>query len=258
MARAFSSSTHNLRTSGGALAYAPTFDGTISIWINPAWNAGDSAQHVFWQYNTSGTSSFISFQKFSDNKIYVGQFLSTVDIRISVNDTALFSSGVWANWIYDWSDAANTQTIYRNNSSVGSRSTTFSTAVTAHNEFTLGNQGSAFTQVNCNSRLAEYGEWNVVLTAGERAALAAGVSPLLVRPSNLKRYRPLSGFVTPENDWVAGDALTVTSAASYPHPRVIMPRRRRMNVASVVVPPTFKSAWAVNANSIMQPGNGTT
>ncbi len=37
----------------------------------------------------------------------------------------------------------------------------------------------------------EEANWNVALTDAEVAALASGVSPLLVRPENLVRYRPL-------------------------------------------------------------------
>lgn len=42
-------------------------------------------------------------------------------------------------------------------------------------------------------RLAELGFWNVALTAVEIAELAAGASPLMVRPQSLQAYYPLHG-----------------------------------------------------------------
>lgn len=45
--------------------------------------------------------------------------------------------------------------------------------------------------VPMSGRIAEVGIWNIALTAAEIAVLAAGYSPLLVRPQNLVFYAPL-------------------------------------------------------------------
>lgn len=56
-----------------------------------------------------------------------------------------------------------------------------------------------------NGRIAEVAIWNVSLGAEEAAALAKGVSPLLVRPgSGLKAYWPLYGVAFGEPDLSGG------------------------------------------------------
>ena len=80
-------------------------------------------------------------------------------------------------------------------------------------------------------RLAEAGVWNVALSDSEMEALAAGMSPLMVRPDALKAYWPLfpgegAGDAT---DWAGSNPMveggTVTATAHppqiiYPHEQI--------------------------------------
>lgn len=66
-----------------------------------------------------------------------------------------------------------------------------------------------------DGRIAEAGVWNVALTAAEIAALAKGVSPLLVHPGNLKGYWPIWGIASPEAD-LSGNANNPTINGSLP------------------------------------------
>lgn len=68
-------------------------------------------------------------------------------------------------------------------------------------------------------RIAETGFWNsTILTANEIAALAKGVSPLLVRPAGLTLYCPLYGNETNEQDFGPNRyAMTVTGALKQNH-----------------------------------------
>lgn len=79
-----------------------------------------------------------------------------------------------------------------------------------------------------NGRIAEAGIWDVVLTTGEIAQLAAGCSPLLIRPSALVSYVPISGAADPELDWMGGGGFTLsgTAAKAAGPPRIIMPEHR--------------------------------
>ena len=62
--------------------------------------------------------------------------------------------------------------------------------------------GQSENNTNRHSGLiAEAAIWNVALTDGEVATLAAGISPLRVRPSALVGYWPLFGTSSPENDY---------------------------------------------------------
>ena len=71
--------------------------------------------------------------------------------------------------------------------------------------------------------LAEIAIWNVALSPGELAALAKGVSPLLIRPQSLKGYWPLLGTGSPERDYSGqGNAATIVgSVAAGNHPPVM-------------------------------------
>ena len=67
--------------------------------------------------------------------------------------------------------------------------------------------------------------WNVVLTDAEFASLAAGLSPLKVRPESLVFYAPHLGRDATEIDIIGARNLTVTGAvASADEPRLIRPR----------------------------------
>lgn len=60
-----------------------------------------------------------------------------------------------------------------------------------------GSIGSQFV-----GRLAHLAMWDVVLSQLEITALSRGVSPLAIRPANLKCYVPYFGDDTTEKDWV--------------------------------------------------------
>jgi hypothetical protein len=71
--------------------------------------------------------------------------------------------------------------------------------------------------------LAEAAIWNIALTATDLAALAAGVSPLLVRPDALVAYWPILGQYSPEIDIRAHNDVTVNGATAAAHPRMFWP-----------------------------------
>lgn len=90
-----------------------------------------------------------------------------------------------------------------------------------------------------NGTIAEVGMWNVGLTDADAASLAAGFSPLLVRPQGLVFYAPLSGSV---RDW-KGLSLTDNSTTGGEHPRVfrsagVLTRKRAGLLASWMIPVT--------------------
>ena len=114
--------------------------------------------------------------------------------------------------------AANARQVWLDNGGNGSSSTsltpgtlTKTTAGAYDNGGTLGG--------NVAHELADIAVWSVTLTSDERASLAAGVSPLLIRPDKLEIYLPL---MRGGNDYMGG-AFTVTAASVVDHPRVYMP-----------------------------------
>lgn len=75
--------------------------------------------------------------------------------------------------------------------------------------------------------IAECAIWSVALDAAEIGALAAGFSPLLIRPASLVFYAPLIGAGDPERDIRGGLSLPYGAAGAaptvVPHPRVFKP-----------------------------------
>ena len=79
-----------------------------------------------------------------------------------------------------------------------------------------------------NGKLAECAAYSVVLTAAEIATLAAGFSPLFVRPDKLIGYWPLGGPLTAatSGDDVTGtdgDLTAFNSPAAFSHPYQVWP-----------------------------------
>lgn len=121
--------------------------------------------------------------------------------------------------------AANARQVWLDNAGNGSNATsltpgtlTKTTAGAYDNGGTLGG--------NVAHELADIAVWSVALTSDERASLAAGVSPLLIRPDKLEIYLPL---MRGGNDYMGG-AFTVTGATVADHPRVYMPSRAQQLV----------------------------
>lgn len=121
--------------------------------------------------------------------------------------------------------AANARQVWLDNGGNGSSSTsltpgtlTKTTAGAYDNGGTIGG--------NVAHELADIAVWSVALTSDERASLAAGVSPLLIRPDKLEIYLPL---MRGGNDYMGG-AFTVTDATVADHPRVYMPSRAQQLV----------------------------
>ena len=102
-----------------------------------------------------------------------------------------------------------------------------------------------------NDTIADIGLWNVALSAEEWAALAAGASPLLVRPSALVGYWPLRGRGTDEEDWVGGRLMSanngpITVADS---PRIIVPSSYLLIAEPVAASGTATDLTSQNADS---------
>ena len=81
---------------------------------------------------------------------------------------------------------------------------------------------------------AECGIWNVALTDAEVVVLAAGYSPLLVRPQNLVAYWPL--IRDTDDDIVGGYSMTpVNSPTVAAHPRVFYPGMPHVGYAAAAI-----------------------
>jgi hypothetical protein len=78
------------------------------------------------------------------------------------------------------------------------------------------------------------------------AALAAGVSPLLIRPQYLVSYLPLLGRATDEEDWVRGGVWTNNNSATVGDSGAIVGPRRQ----SIFLPAAVGNTILVPAGSL--------
>jgi len=124
----------------------------------------------------------------------------------SVASTTGYSAGAWFHGCVMWS-ASNTAAAYINGGSKGTGSTSATVSANCSGACRVGRRGTTATGY-MNGRIAEAGIWNVELNDNEVAYLAAGVSPLRVRPESLVAYWPLKGLSSPEPDWRSATGAT--------------------------------------------------
>jgi hypothetical protein len=90
------------------------------------------------------------------------------------------------------------------------------------NVTSIGRVGDSTPVDYMDGRIAEVGIWDVALTDAEIAILAAGFSPLFIRPQNLVAYWPL--IRDEDQDRVGGYGFTAYNTPTIGvHPPVIMP-----------------------------------
>lgn len=116
--------------------------------------------------------------------------------------------------------ASNDHSVYLDGGNVGTN--TVSRAPTGVDRTSIGRHGAATPGQYMGGRLAECGIWNAALNADEISSLAAGYSPLFVRPQSLVAYWPL--IRDEDQDRVGGFDLTAFNTPTISdHPPIIYP-----------------------------------
>jgi hypothetical protein len=134
---------------------------------------------------------------------------------------AATSSGYSANtWHHAAAvfDAVDSRAVFIDGGGKGTNATSVTPA--SLDQTAIGVQLGIGVSGGTSGRVAEVGIWDVALTDAEVAVLAAGYSPLLVRPQNLVFYAPLVREIL---DVVGGVSLTNTGSTVGDHPRVLLP-----------------------------------
>lgn len=228
MARSFDG-TANAKLTLGSAVYA-TYPFTMAAWAYPT--------------NDAITSSVIT-QSGSVNGNYVLLDVSGTEAGDPFRCLAYDGANIWGTsqtgvtfnaWNHFCGVFTNASTIvgYLNGvagSTVGAGSPTPTVNTTGVGAFNGLN--------NHSGNIAEAAIWNVALTADERAMLAAGFSPLFVRPSALVAYWPLIGRFSPEIPRKGTAELTVGNGVGVAdHPRIIYPSGPRIVTKAAPVTPT--------------------
>lgn len=210
MARGFvAASNHSLDNNVAGATAVPL---TIAGWALPS---GANA----------GAIAFIGDKDTAQN--YFAIYCSGGSLVARANDggaaggaTKAFTSSVWSHFAGVFTSTTS-RTSYVNG--VAGTTETTSSVPTGIDRTSIGRIGSSSPALSFDGSIGEVGAWNVALDAAEIAALAAGVSPLMVRPASLIGYWPLIGQYSPEIDLRSRNELTVTGATAAAHPRVIYP-----------------------------------
>lgn len=159
------------------------------------------------------------------------------------------SLNTWFHCLAIFDQANTTIRVYIDNVSKHA-DTSYSDTSGISGDATLLIGGSDTTPNNTwDGDFAEFGFFNTVPTDDQRAALAAGVSPLLVMPANLIGYIP---FVTDDRELIEGMSFASGGTiVANTHPRVFMPVSPRVH-APATAAAGFSPAWAVNSNTVIQ------
>lgn len=185
--------------------------GTVMIRIAPAFSSADSTARCFWFHKDAATAAELSYQRFSDNKIYVGWTTASTNYRLVVADTGVYTSGEgWSTHIFTYNAAAGVCFLYKNKARIGSREASIVT--TAMSRLTLGNYDVAVFDGSAGSAIQDFARWDVVLPWAAICDLADGANPEFVDRGNLRSYVPIMS-ASGETDRINGDLFVQSGTA---------------------------------------------
>ena len=207
-----------------AIFSGKTYPLTFAVWVRPD---DRGAQLAVTSDSGNGSSKQIRLGCASNGKFQVGM----------KGGNANSPSAHYSNGNTDWFHlvgayvASNDYRLYVNGTLDATQTANNSIADFADsNQFYIGTGVSSGTNITTKSwegGLAEVAAYAAELTTGEISALAAGFSPLLVRPNALVGYWPLGGPLASSasnNDFVGGNHLTTNGGPSEEnHPPMIYP-----------------------------------
>lgn len=195
--------------------------GTLACWYRPGTVGNGTALGVG---RTSGGTQYLALG-------ITGAGVTFLEVQgASTTDDALagtLSAGAWSH-ICGVSASATSRTAYKDGVA-GTANTTNTGAIAALSATTVGGLNVNGSRVSfADGDIAEAAVWDVALTAAEIASLAAGFSPVVIRPASLVFYAPLSLGASPEQDLRATRGLTFGAAGAAPtkattHPRMFKP-----------------------------------
>ena len=202
---------------------------SVAVWFRKA----DTGTRRY-QFGKSGASA--SPFAYGMRVDATNQIVFLVDGGAGVYDNAASTTTVTAN---TWTHAVGVKngtgagaiSVYVNGTQEGA-ATSNVTLASNTNDLLLGYRDVSAASEIWSGDLAEFAVWNVALTAAECAALAKGVSPLLIRPQSLQYYAPLWGRASAEHDLRNGNGGTVTGTSASDHPPMLRPTRGQLGVTA--------------------------
>jgi hypothetical protein len=135
----------------------------------------------------------------------------------SATSSTSLTAGQWHSVVGDVISATN-RSVWIDNGGVGSNIVSVSPSTLVKTSIGSNDSGGTLDG-NVGHELADVALWSGTLSSEERTALAAGVSPALIRPDILELYVPLIRGGMDQR----GGVFTVNNATVADHPRVFMP-----------------------------------
>ena len=231
MARGFDGSTQYLEYGGAVLTAYPF---TMACWFNVANITGD---HYLMSIADLGTGTnywtLVALGSVAGDPV---SFVSRSGGSGNRADTSAgFAASTWTH-ACGVGTSATSRNSYINGGSAGSNTTSSTPAGLDNTGIGQVHTSGGHIGIPLGS-VAEAAIWSVALDTSEIAALAGGVSPLLVRPSALVAHWPLIGNFSPEIDVRGRNEMTVTGAAKAAHPRIIYPDGMPVSGMDYIVSP---------------------
>lgn len=209
MARTFvQASSEYMEIASAVISAAPI---TMACWFNSASTTltqflisiGNSGSAAKFALSASGATGGDPIQAFASGN--------------SANSASAYSANVWNHAVALFE--STTSRYAGLNGILGTQNTT-STTPSGLNRTAIGRRNDSSPGSHMSGVIAHPAIWNAALTQAEITALAAGMSPLLVRPASLVAYWPLFGYASPEIDIRGRNELTLTGTTVAAEPRM--------------------------------------
>ena len=213
MARTFVSASANyLQASSTPVTGAPL---TMACWFQRA----SAASFDVFTLNQAGTNNEGFRLLISTTQMVASARAGSIENQSAI--ASVPSTNTWCHYAGVFASSTS-RTVYKDG--VAGTTNTGSATPASLNRVTLGAFVGSTTVNPLNGDAAEFGLWNVALTAEDIATLADGVSPLLVRPDALVGYWPVMGRTSPEVDIIGERHATLSGTpAQAAHPPMRYP-----------------------------------
>jgi hypothetical protein len=209
---------------GGTMSSSPitALPITLSCWARITNGTVNHGFLVSGNSGGGGTNDYFSIQCLSDEIVFARASNATTATDASQSGTT--SLNVWHHFAAVFASTTS-RTMYVDGVAGATDTDSDSTTFANVNRVVIGN-GLAATTIGLHHEVAEATIFNVALSAGEIATLAAGFHPRAVRPTAVIFYDACDGMATTGRDEYSGSSLTPTSMELRDHPPFLRGGRR--------------------------------
>jgi hypothetical protein len=214
MARTFNGSSDKVVIMAGSIF--TDYPYTMATWFNTT-DTGAGVNGMVGIYDNAVDTKLHALATYWDGaKRIVRATVRNVGQNSTPAGTVSVADGAWHHAVLV-SSASNSHTVYTD----GGDKQTDATNVDftdVHDNTCVGFMRRTSDSNYQDGDMAEVAIWDVALDDAEIASLAAGFSPLMVRPASLLSYLPFYGRTTHATDLIRGTDATVTGTTVASHP----------------------------------------